>query len=85
MGEIVALNDERESLSGWESVKDFMRCLSEKEIVYDELMAGEVHHFGDSKGHEVVYMVSIRKVPNLRSATRICSVNQRSRNSISSP
>ena len=53
-GEIVALNDEREVLCTWASVKDFLSCLSEKEIVYDdELMEGEVHHFGDSKGHEV--------------------------------
>jgi len=53
-GEIVALNDEREVLCSWASVKDFLSCLSEKEIVYDDgHMKGEVHHFGDSKGHEV--------------------------------
>ena len=52
-GEIVALNDEREVLCTWASIKDFMRCLSEKEIVYDETMEGGVHHFGDAKGHEV--------------------------------
>jgi len=53
-GEIVALNDEREVLCTWASVKDFLSCLSETEIVYDdELKEGEVHHFGDSKGHEV--------------------------------
>ena len=53
-GEIVALNDEREVLCSWASVKDFMSCLSEKEIVYDEeFMEGEVHHFGDAKGHEM--------------------------------
>jgi len=51
-GEIIALNDEREVLCTWTSVKDFLSCLSEKEIVYDddEYMTGEVHHFGDSKG-----------------------------------
>ena len=54
-GEIVALNDEREVLCTWTSIKDFLSCLSEKEIVYDggENVAGEVHHFGDSKGLEV--------------------------------
>jgi hypothetical protein len=53
-GEIVALNDEREVLCRWASVKDFISCLSEKEIVYDdEFMEGGAHHFGDSKGHEV--------------------------------
>ena len=53
-GEIVALNDEREVLCTWTSIKDFISCLSEKEIFYDdEYMEGEVHHFGDSKGHEV--------------------------------
>jgi len=50
-GEIVALNDEREVLCTWASVKDFISCLSEKEIVYDdESMEGGVHHFGDSHG-----------------------------------
>ena len=53
-GEIVALNDEREVLSTWASVKDFLSCLSEKEMVYDdEYMEAGVHHFGDSKGHEI--------------------------------
>ena len=52
-GEIVALNDEREVLCTWTSVKDFLSCLSEKEIVYDEYLEDGVHHFGDSKGHEV--------------------------------
>ena len=51
--EIVALNDEREVLCSWTSVKDFISCLSEKEIVYDEYLQGEVHNFGDSKGHEL--------------------------------
>lgn len=50
-GEIVALNDEREVLCTWTSVKDFLSCLSETEIVYDdEFVEGGVHHFGDSKG-----------------------------------
>ena len=53
-GEIVALNDEREVLCTWASVKDFLSCLSEKEIAYDdEPMDAGVHHFGDSKAHEV--------------------------------
>ena len=53
-GEIVALNDEREVLCTWTSIKDFLSCLSENEIIYnDEYMASEVHHFGDSKGHEI--------------------------------
>ena len=39
-GEIVALNDEREVLCTWTSVKDFLSCLSEKEIVYDEYLEG---------------------------------------------
>ena len=34
-------------------IKDFLSCLSEKEIVYDDYMEGEVNHFGDSKGHVV--------------------------------
>lgn len=53
-GEIVALNEEREVLCTWASIKDYLSCLSEKEIIYDdEYMAGEIHHFGDSKGHEI--------------------------------
>jgi len=53
-GEIIALNDEREVLCTWTSIKDFLSCLSENEIIYDdEYMASEVHHFGDSKGHKI--------------------------------
>lgn len=53
-GEIVALNDEREVLCTWASIKDFLSCLSETEIIYDDgAMQSGVHHFGDSKGHEV--------------------------------
>ena len=53
-GEIVALNDEREVLCTWASIKDFMSCLSEKEIIYDdETMAAGLHHFGDAKCHEI--------------------------------
>ena len=53
-GEIVALNEEREVLCTWTSIKDYLSCLSEKEIIYDdEYMASAVHHFGDSKGHEI--------------------------------
>ena len=53
-GEIVALNDEREVLCTWASVKVFLRCLSETEIIYDDgIMENGVHHFGDSKGHEL--------------------------------
>ena len=35
-GEIVALNDDREVLCTWASIKDFNSCLSEKEIEYDD-------------------------------------------------
>ena len=53
-GEIVALNDERDVLCRWTSIKEFLSCLSEKEIVYDdESVQAGVHHFGDAKGHEV--------------------------------
>ena len=53
-GEIVALNDEREALCTWASVKVFLRCLSETEIVYDDgAMRKGVHHFGDLKGQEL--------------------------------
>ena len=53
-GEIVALNDEREVLCRWSSVKEFLSCLSDNESVYDdEFMEDEAHHFGDAKGHEV--------------------------------
>ena len=52
-GEVVALNDEREVLCTWATSKDFLSCLSEKEIVYDNYLEGEVHHFGDPTGHEI--------------------------------
>ena len=54
-GEIVALNDEREVLCTWASIKDFISCLSEKEIIYDdnESMSGVIHHFGDSKSLKI--------------------------------
>ena len=35
-GEIVALNDDREVLCTWASIKNFKSCLSEKEIEYDD-------------------------------------------------
>lgn len=35
-GEIVALNDDREVLCKWGSIKDFKSCLSEREIEYDD-------------------------------------------------
>lgn len=35
-GEIVALNDDREVLCKWDSIKDFKSCLSEREIEYDD-------------------------------------------------
>lgn len=35
-GEIIALNDEREILCTWTSIKDFISCLSEKEIIFDD-------------------------------------------------
>jgi len=53
-GEIVALNEEREVLCTWASIKDYLSCLTDKEIIYDdEYMAGGIHHFGDAKGHEI--------------------------------
>jgi len=53
-GEIVALNDEREVLCSWASIKEFLSCLSEKEIVYDDESAeAGVHHFGDAKGYQL--------------------------------
>ena len=54
-GEIVALNDEREVLCTWSSIKDFLSCLSEKEIIYDdnEYLSGASHHFGDSKSLKI--------------------------------
>ncbi len=35
-GEIVALNENREVLCKWASIKDFKSCLSEKEIEYND-------------------------------------------------
>lgn len=35
-GEIIALNDNREVLCAWASIKEFKSCLSEKEIEYDD-------------------------------------------------
>ena len=35
-GEIIALNDDREVLCTWTSIKDFKSCLSEKTIEYDD-------------------------------------------------
>jgi hypothetical protein len=35
-GEIIALNDEREVICKWASIKEFKSCLSEKEIEYDD-------------------------------------------------
>ena len=35
-GEIIALNDDREVLCKWASIKDFKSCLSEREIEYDD-------------------------------------------------
>ena len=52
-GEIVALNDEREVLCSWASVKDFLSCLSEKEVVYDDYLESDVHPSVDTKGYEV--------------------------------
>ncbi|MDT8282991.1 MAG: SMI1/KNR4 family protein [Gammaproteobacteria bacterium] len=55
-GEIVALNEEREVLCIWASIKDYLNCLSEKEILYDdEYMASGSHDFGDAKGHEITH------------------------------
>lgn len=53
-GEVVALNDEREVLCTWTSIKEFLSCLSEKEINYDdEYLQGEVHRFGNPNDYEV--------------------------------
>ena len=46
------------------SVKDFLSFLSEKEIVYDEYLEGGVHHFGDSKGHEIKQKNTTLKLKN---------------------
>ena len=35
-GEIIALNENREVLCQWASIKAFISCLSEKEIEYDD-------------------------------------------------
>ena len=35
-GEILALNDAREVVCKWDSIKDFISCLSEREIEYDD-------------------------------------------------
>lgn len=35
-GEIIALNNDREVLCTWASIKEFKSCLSEKEIQYDD-------------------------------------------------
>jgi SMI1 / KNR4 family (SUKH-1) len=53
-GEIVALNDEREVLYTWDSVKVFLSSLSEKEIIYDDgTMAARVHHYENAKDQEL--------------------------------
>ena len=44
-GEIVALNDEREVLCTWDSVKVFLKSLSEQEIIYDDGSMGVSMHF----------------------------------------
>lgn len=48
-GEIIALNDNREAVYTWASVKDFISSLSDKEIKYD----GEEETIGESisSGH----------------------------------
>ncbi|MCK5003144.1 MAG: cell wall assembly protein [Gammaproteobacteria bacterium] len=35
-GEIIALDDNREEICKWTSINNFIRCLSEKEIEYDD-------------------------------------------------
>lgn len=53
-GEIVALNDEREVLCTWASIKIFLSCLSEKEIIYDDgTIAAAIHNLTQSKGQEL--------------------------------
>ena len=34
-GEIILLNDDREEICKWASIKDFMPCLSENEVEFD--------------------------------------------------
>lgn len=43
-GEIVALDDNRQVVCQWASIDDFVRCLSEKEVHYDDKM----HQFTSS-------------------------------------
>ena len=43
-GEIIALNDNREAVYTWASIKDFISSLSDKEIKYD----GEAETVGES-------------------------------------
>lgn len=35
-GEVIALDDNREVVCRWSSIDDFMSCLSEKEILFDD-------------------------------------------------
>jgi len=53
-GEIVALNDDRDVLCKWDSIKTFLSCLSEKEIIYDDgVMDAGLHHFEAEKVKEL--------------------------------
>jgi len=53
-GEIVALNDEREVLCTWGSVKVFLSSLSAREIIYDDgTVAENIHHYENSKGQDL--------------------------------
>ena len=53
-GEVVALNDDREVLCTWDSVKVFLSSLSEKEIIYDDgTMAAREHYYESAKGKEL--------------------------------
>jgi len=52
-GEIVALNDNRDVICRWASTKVFLSCLSEKEIVYEEMLHADGHYFTGSDEHEI--------------------------------
>ena len=52
-GEIILLNDDREEICKWASIEDFIRCLSENEVAFDnELKDASTPHFsGLNKKH----------------------------------
>jgi len=52
-GEIVALNDEREVLCKWDSMKVFLSSLSEKEIIYDDGTMAAMKQYEVAKNQEL--------------------------------